>query len=175
MQIEGSRAGTNLQAADVDQAQSESLDRYKEEIKFLQMEVESLKAKHTGAPDSVDSFNSVKESIHAEEKVVEIHEDKNVISQIVDPTLRVADTESAESLATQPCNASMDKPEELTQGLLASASDNIALDISESISNHYGELSSEHTGLLSKEEKLNVEALPENTASSFYFILGITT
>nr|XP_015880041.2 RAB11-binding protein RELCH [Ziziphus jujuba var. spinosa] len=171
MHIEGSRAGLNSQAADVDHGQAESLDRYKEEIKSLQMEIESLKAKYMAAPDSVDSNNSVKESIHADEKVVEIHEDKNIISQIVDPALRVADIESARSLATQPCDASMDKPEELSQGL-ASASDNIALEISESISNHYGELPSEHTGLLSNEEKLSVEALPEKTGAGTIQILA---
>lgn len=169
MHIEGSHSGWNLAATDVDHVQAESMERYKEEIKSLQMEIEGLKAKHTGAPGSVNSINSEKESIHAEEKVVEIHEDKNVISQLVDSALRVADTEDSQ-LATQPCDTNMDKPEELSQGSLMSSNDNSFLENSESTSKHHGELSSEDTGLLLKEDNLNVEASPEKTASSFYFI-----
>lgn len=180
MHIEGSRSGWNLAANDVDHAQAESLERYKEEIKSLQMEIEGLRAKQTGVPDSVNSMNSEKEAIHVDEEVVEIHEDKNVISQLADPPLRVADTEDA-PLATEPSDASMIKLEEPSHGSLMSSNDNRKqllmssndtsfLDNSESISKHHGDLLSEDAGLLLKEDNRSVEALPEKMVSSFYFI-----
>ncbi|KAM2197722.1 hypothetical protein ACFX1Q_001089 [Malus domestica] len=45
MHIEGYRSRRNMGAADADQIQPLSLGSYKEEIKSLQMELESLKSK----------------------------------------------------------------------------------------------------------------------------------
>lgn len=179
MHIEGSHSGWNLAANDVAHAQAESLERYKEEIKSLQTEIEGLRAKQTGFPDSVNSMNSEKEAVHVDEEVVEIHEDKNVISQLADPPLRVADTEDAQ-LATEPSDAGMIKPEELLQGSLMSSNDNRKqllmssnntsfLDNSESISKHHGDLLSEDAGLLLKEDNRSVESLPEKMASSLLY------
>ncbi|PQQ12717.1 lisH domain and HEAT repeat-containing protein isoform X2 [Prunus yedoensis var. nudiflora] len=61
MHIEGYRSGRNMVAADADHVQSLSLERYREEVKSLQMELESLKSKHAKAPDFSDSTNSEKD------------------------------------------------------------------------------------------------------------------
>ncbi|KAJ6402494.1 hypothetical protein OIU84_014568 [Salix udensis] len=84
MHIEGSRSGMNMVASDVDDVQSQSLEKYKEEIKSLQMEIVGLKAKGAYASESIDNSTSEKESHQAEEKVVEIDEDKTIVSHPVD-------------------------------------------------------------------------------------------
>ncbi|RVW77484.1 LisH domain and HEAT repeat-containing protein KIAA1468-like [Vitis vinifera] len=101
---------------------SQSLERYKEEIKSLRMEMESLKAKNSIATDALDSRNCGKESIQGEENVVEIHEDKTVISHQVDTTSGVLENQDAPLLACQTSDDSMKKPEEVAQELLISSS-----------------------------------------------------
>ncbi|OVA14259.1 LisH dimerization motif [Macleaya cordata] len=104
MHIEGSRSGRGWGVGDVDRAQSQSLENYKAEIKLLQMEIESLKAKNSIARGPVESVNS-EEYTAAEEKVVEIHEDKPVMSDPVDLASGVSDVQDTECQTTQ---ASMD-------------------------------------------------------------------
>lgn len=122
MHIEGYRSGRSWATSDVDDVQSQSLERYKEEIKSLQMEMESLKAKNSIATDALDSSNCGKESIQGEENVVEIHEDKTVISHQVDTTSGVLENQDAPLLACQTSDDSMKKPEEVAQELLISSS-----------------------------------------------------
>lgn len=66
---------------DVDSVQLQSVDKYKEDIKSLQMEIETLKEKLGKATESVDAVNHKEESLQTEEKVVEIDEDKTIVSQ----------------------------------------------------------------------------------------------
>ncbi|KAM2013823.1 hypothetical protein TB1_024874 [Malus domestica] len=100
MHIEGYRSGTNMGAADADQIQPLSLERYKEEIKSLQMELESLKSKNTKAHDFSETTNFEKESVQMEEKVVVVDEDKSVIPP-VDVESKVVEKEEDQSLAAQ--------------------------------------------------------------------------
>jgi len=51
MSIEGSSFGNNLVVIDVDNFQPESLDKNKEEINKLQMEVEQYLEKNIGNPE----------------------------------------------------------------------------------------------------------------------------
>ncbi|KAM1061000.1 hypothetical protein PS2_025301 [Malus domestica] len=100
MHIEGYRSGTNMGAADADQIQPFYLERYKEEIKSLQMELESLKSKNTKAHDFSETTNFEKESVQMEEKVVVVDEDKSVIPP-VDVESKVVEKEEDQSLAAQ--------------------------------------------------------------------------
>ncbi|KAM2855194.1 hypothetical protein FF1_025540 [Malus domestica] len=100
MHIEAYRSGTNMGAADADQIQPLSLERYKEEIKSLQMELESLKSKNTKAHDFSETTNFEKESVQMEEKVVVVDEDKSVIPP-VDVESKVVEKEEDQSLAAQ--------------------------------------------------------------------------
>ncbi|TQE10509.1 hypothetical protein C1H46_003847 [Malus baccata] len=100
MHIEGYRSGTYMGAANADQIQPLSLERYKEEIKSLQMELESLKSKNTKAHDFSETTNFEKESVQMEEKVVVVDEDKSVIPP-VDVESKVVEKEEDQSLAAQ--------------------------------------------------------------------------
>ncbi|XVE72125.1 hypothetical protein DITRI_Ditri11bG0013400 [Diplodiscus trichospermus] len=85
MHIEGSRSVQNLAASNVDSAQSQALESYKEEIKSLQTEIERLKAEKTNFSGLFDSSFEEKESIRTEEKVVEMDENKTLISHPIEP------------------------------------------------------------------------------------------
>ena len=170
MHIEGSRSGRNFLANDVDHVQSQPLEKYKEEIKSLQIEIESLKAKSMNALDSVYSVKSEKEFVQAEEKVVEILEDKSIISHPVDAG--VVDHNVSELQATQSFNDNTDKPEEISQELLMSHlnDDNPSENIG-NVSKQNGEPRSEESRLL-KSDNLSGEAVSDNMASTFYSCLG---
>ncbi|GMN28193.1 hypothetical protein TIFTF001_001945 [Ficus carica] len=173
MQIEGFRSGRLLAATEADHPQSDSIERYREEIKSLQMEIETLKSRNTNAPDSLVSISSDNEFAHASEKIVEIHEDKSAIAPPVDASPRVADSENSQSLITQIPDDSKDKSEERSQGLPVNPSnDNSFLENSESVSKLNGELPSEDSKLLPKSDNLSVEADSEKTASSLLSGLG---
>lgn len=167
MQIEGFRSGRLLAATEADHPQSDSIERYREEIKSLQMEIETLKSRNTNSPDSLVSISSDNEFAHASEKIVEIHEDKSAIAPPVDASPRVVDGENSQSLITQIPDDSKDKSEERSQGLPVNPSnDNSFLQNSESVSKLNGELPSEDSKLLPKSDNLSVEADSEKTASS---------
>jgi hypothetical protein len=168
MHIEGSHWGRNLIAGDVDHVQSQPLEKYKEEIISLQMEIESLKAKNISS-DSVNSIDSEKESAQTEEKVVEILEDKSIISHPGDASSGVVDNKVAQLQATQILDDNMDKSEEVSQEFLMSPSDdNDDLENIENVSKQNGEPLSEESRLLLKSDNSSGQAVPENTASSFY-------
>ncbi|KAM1189662.1 hypothetical protein ACFX2J_025311 [Malus domestica] len=98
MHIEEYRSGRNMGAADADQIQPLSLERYKEEIKSLQMELESLKSKNSKAHDFLETTNFEKESVQMQERVVVVDEDKSVIPP-VNVESRVVEKEEDQSLA----------------------------------------------------------------------------
>ncbi|KAJ6707467.1 RAB11-BINDING PROTEIN RELCH [Salix viminalis] len=123
MHIEGSRSGMNMVASDVDDVQSQSLEKYKEEIKSLQMEIVGLKAKGAYASESIDNSTSEKESHQAEEKVVEIDEDKTIVSHPVD-VVGVLGNGDVLPLSINETN----KPEEVLENLLNSSDENAPID-----------------------------------------------
>ena len=169
MHIEGSCSGRNFLANDVDHVQSQPLEKYKEEIKSLQMEIESLKAKSMNTLDSVYSVKSEKD-VQTEEKVVEILEDKSIISHPVDAG--VVDHNVSELQATHSFNDNTDKPEEISRELLMSHlnDDNPSENI-RNVSKQNGEPRSEESRLL-KSDNLSGEAVSDNMASTFYSCLG---
>ncbi|KAF9683958.1 hypothetical protein SADUNF_Sadunf04G0068000 [Salix dunnii] len=123
MHIEGSRSGMNMVASDVDAVQSQSLEKYKEEIKSLRMEIAGLKAKGAYASESIDNSTSEKESHQAEEKVVEIDEDKTIVSHPVD-VVGVVGNGDVLPLSINETN----KSEEALEDLLNSTDENAPID-----------------------------------------------
>ncbi|KAF2295336.1 hypothetical protein GH714_032600 [Hevea brasiliensis] len=112
MHIEGYRSGLSMIASDADSIQSQSLENYREEIISLQMEIERLKEKITKTPKSGDSNNNEEESLQTQEKVVEIDEDKTMISHPCD-AVGVLSSEDGQSLITD----NTGKPEEVSSDL----------------------------------------------------------
>ncbi|KAL5745067.1 hypothetical protein ACOSP7_026213 [Xanthoceras sorbifolium] len=159
MHIEGSRSARNV-ATEVDVFQSQSLEKYEEEIKFLQMEVERLKAKSQNAPDSLDSGYS--ESVQTEEKVVEIDEDKTVVSDPVS-TVGALDSSNVQSPSIQTLDDNEVKPiEEVSREALTSSSNEIsALENSESIPIQNDEPSSKDSGLQLKSDNIAGEVVSD--------------
>lgn len=158
MHIEGSRSGMNVLASDVDAVQSQSLEKYKEEIKSLQMEIAGLKAKGAYASESIDNSTSEKETCQAEEKVVEIDEDKAIVSHPVD-VAGVLGNGDALPLSINETN----KPEEVLEDLLNSCSDENALvDNSALVTKQNGEAPSEDGRLQLESDNLGDKAASEN-------------
>lgn len=118
MHIEGYCSGRSWATSDIDDKQLQSLEKYREEIKSLQMEIESLKAKNTMASDALDSTNHEKGSIQGEESVVEIHENKNVISHQVDVPSGVSENQEARLPENQTSDDRIKEPEVVAQALL---------------------------------------------------------
>lgn len=172
MHIEGSRSGWNLATTDVDNAQSESLEKYKEEIKSLKMQIESIKSMNTTALDSVVSLVPEKESVNLDVKVVEIHEDKNVISQPVNAVMRALDARDTQWPGTHSLDDSLDRPFDLSRGLLVVPNDGDSLENIQSVPKQGDELLIADVGQ-SKSENVSVEAVSEKMASSFYLISDI--
>ncbi|XP_021296413.1 lisH domain and HEAT repeat-containing protein KIAA1468 [Herrania umbratica] len=112
MHIEGSRSVQISADTNVNPAHSGALESYEEEIKSLQMEIERLMSKRTNIPDLDDSSFAEKESIQTEEKVVEMDENKTLIS----PIEPAGDIDSnAQSLPVQTFDNNTHKPEENLQ------------------------------------------------------------
>lgn len=157
MHIEGSRSGRNMVAVDVDHEQSLSLERYKEEVKSLQMELENLKSKMATAPDFVDSTQSGKESMQIEEKVVVMDEEKSIIEHPVDAVTRVMEKETDQSLAA---DDNIIKAEEVSEECSVSPSNDSALTNGEGVSKQNVEPSSSNT-LHLRTEDLKAETVSE--------------
>ncbi|KAE8728249.1 KIAA1468-like protein [Hibiscus syriacus] len=68
----------------VDSAQPQTFENYKEEIKALQKEIERLKAEERNIPNLGDSSCVEKESTYTEEKVVEMDENKTLITHSIE-------------------------------------------------------------------------------------------
>ena len=163
MQIEGFRSGRNFAATDVNHVQSELLEKYKEEIRSLQMEIVSLRARTTNAPESLVSVSSDGDSILVSEKIVEIHEDRTAIPNPVDTVSTFADGEDSQSLLAQSSDDIKDKSEQLSQGLLVNPCNDNSSENSESVSKLNREPPSDNRR---PPDNPNVEAASENTASS---------
>ncbi|CAN6572825.1 unnamed protein product [Malus baccata var. baccata] len=160
MHIEGYRSRRNMVAADADQIQPLSLEKYKEEIKSLQMELESLKSKNAKANDYSDSTNFGKEPVQMEEKVVVVDEDKSVIPAI-DVESRVVEKEEDQSLAAQTFHDNTVKPKEVSHEVSVGVlSDSSTLVNGDSVSRQNGEPSS-GSSLHLTSEKLSPEDVSE--------------
>ncbi|KAI3976543.1 hypothetical protein MKX01_008401 [Papaver californicum] len=95
MHIEGSRSGRGWVTGDADHTKSQSLESCRAEIKSLEREIESLKAKSSVTESLAEPVTS-EENIEVEEKVVEMDEDKAVISDPVDLSSEVSDVRDEE-------------------------------------------------------------------------------
>ncbi|MCI41821.1 lisH domain and HEAT repeat KIAA1468-like protein, partial [Trifolium medium] len=102
MHIEGSLSGNNLVVRE--DVQSQSLEKYEEEIKKLQVEIESLKEKNVRAPEPGNYVGSEMDNLQTDDKVIEIREDQGIISNPVDAAVGAVRNEDAQSSAVQPLN-----------------------------------------------------------------------
>ncbi|XP_020218710.1 RAB11-binding protein RELCH [Cajanus cajan] len=161
MHIEGSHLGNNLVVSDVNNVQSESLEKYKEEIKKLQMENEFLKEKNTRAPEPGNFAGSENENLQTDDKVIEIHEDRGVISDSVDVDLGVVQSESAQSPVVQTINQDADKHEDALPELFNPANTNSAFENIENISEQNVGQQAEDSSLLVKSDNVNDEEISE--------------
>ncbi|KAL9671899.1 hypothetical protein QQ045_009472 [Rhodiola kirilowii] len=109
MHIEGTRCGKTSNSDEADDGQPVSTDKYQEEIKLLQMEIERLKSKNNDVFDYVNLGESVKESTPAEEKVVEIDEHRSAQSQITDVPSGV-NSEQVPTVLHETFSKNADKP-----------------------------------------------------------------
>lgn len=160
-------------ASDVDHVQSQHLEKYKEEIKSLEMQIEILKEKTRNAPDSVNSAHSERESAQIEEKVVEILEVKSIIPHPIDAPSIVVDNKVAQLQATQSFGGNTNKYEKASQELLMTTSNgHNTFENVENVSNPDSESRPEERRPLLKSYNLSGGAVPKNTASSFFACLS---
>ncbi|KAB2057556.1 hypothetical protein ES319_A11G176900v1 [Gossypium barbadense] len=110
MHIEGSSSVQNPVTSSVESAQPQAFENYKKEIVSLQKEIERLKAEKRDIPDLSDSSCAEKESTYTEEKVVEVDENKTLISHPVEPAGPI-DSNSL-SASVQAFDNSTHKPED---------------------------------------------------------------
>ncbi|KAK6927916.1 hypothetical protein RJ641_006507 [Dillenia turbinata] len=81
MHIEGSQAGRVSETSDVDYVQSQAIESYKAELNALQIELDGLKENKSVVSNLAEQMVS-QEHAEPEDKVVEIHEDKGVVSNL---------------------------------------------------------------------------------------------
>ncbi|KAI8018471.1 RAB11-binding protein RELCH [Camellia lanceoleosa] len=162
MHIEGSRSGWNLVAGEIEHAQSESLESYKEEIKLLQKEIESLKAGKFIVTESVESIDHETKFIETKDEVVDFHEN-SAVAPPVDMTSGVLETVGAQLLANQTSDDTNDKSNTVPRETLVSSSNdnNGAIESAEHVSKHNGEPVPEDNGLLLKSDSPGTEPVPE--------------
>lgn len=154
MHIEGSLSGRNVLAGDADSLQSQTMEKYREEIKSLQLEIETLKAKEMVAPNSLESIDSLRE-----EAVIEIHEDNGMPSQLVEVSSGIVDHSDVRSLVPQTSDSNLSKFEEVSGPAFTdhsnyngtSSDGNVGL-------KHNGEAGTVDSGLHVKSGNLNGEA-----------------
>ncbi|KAF5961324.1 hypothetical protein HYC85_002533 [Camellia sinensis] len=162
MHIEGCRSGWNLAAGDIEHMQSQTLESYREEIKLLHKEIETLKSTKFVATESVESNNHDTEFMETKDKVVVFHEN-NAVSSPVEITSGVLETVGAQSLANQTSDDTSDKPETVPgETLLSSSNDNNgAIESAEHVPKNDGEPLLEDNGLLLKSDSRGSEPIPE--------------
>ncbi|KAK7295763.1 hypothetical protein RJT34_18675 [Clitoria ternatea] len=158
--IEGSHSGNNM-VSNVDNAPSESLERYKEEIKKLQIENEWLKENNVRAPEPGNFVGSENDNLKTEDKVIEIHEDRGAISNSADVTLGVVHNEDSPSQVVETLNEYADKHEDILPELFNSATTNSASDTINNVSEQNVEQQAEDSSLLVKPDSVNDEAMSE--------------
>lgn len=162
MHIEGSLSGKNILAGDVDSLQSQTLDKYKDEIQSLQLEIESLKAKEVVTTHSLESNDSLRE-----ETVIEIHEDKGMPSQPIEVSSETGDCSDVHSLAPQAAGGDSSKAQEVSQPVSTVNSNyNGTCSVGNGGSKQNGEIPAMDNGLLVKSDELNGEAITSKMVGS---------
>ncbi|TKY64816.1 LisH domain and HEAT repeat-containing protein KIAA1468 [Spatholobus suberectus] len=172
MHIEGSHSGNNQVVSDVNNVQSESLEKYKEEIKKLQMENEWLKEKNIRAPEPGNFVGSENENLQTDDKVIEIHEDQGAISNPVDVALGVVHNEDAQSPVVQTLNQYADRHEDTLPELFNPANTNSAFENIKNVSEQNVGQQAEDISLLVKSDSVNDEAISERTGLGTIQILA---
>ncbi|KAI3935545.1 hypothetical protein MKW92_052777 [Papaver armeniacum] len=155
MHIEGSRSGRGW-----------SLESCRAEIKSLEREIESLKAKSS-------------ENVEVEEKVVEIDEDKAVISDPADLSSEVSDVRDAECQTTQIFgDNNVQQKGNLREQLSNSSTDNGVVENNGNVYKQDAGQVPQDNGLLMKSDSLSSEPDPEKMVSFlifFFSLLGFGT
>lgn len=168
MHIEGSNLGNNLVVSDPNNVQSESLEKYKEEIKKLQMENEWLKEKNIEAPESGNFVGSENGNLQTDDKAIEIQEDRGVISNTVDVDLGVEHNGEAQSSVLQTLNQYADKHEDTLPELFHPVDTNSVVENIKNVSEQNVGQQAEDSSLLVKSDNVNDETISERTVSSLY-------
>ncbi|KAJ4822392.1 hypothetical protein Tsubulata_008929 [Turnera subulata] len=162
MHLAGSRSGKNLLMNDVDAVPPLPLEKYLEEIRLLQMEIERLKQESINAPESTNSIYSEKGTMQAEEKVVEIDGGETTNSQ----PIGVVMGNDIQPLAIQ----DTENPDKSLQEVLKipslSLSETGTFKNSDTLSKQNGELPLEDGRLPLELGKSTGEASSENTANA---------
>ncbi|XP_054814249.1 uncharacterized protein LOC129314831 [Prosopis cineraria] len=172
MQIEGSRSGNNSAVSDIHDVQPMTLEKYKEEIKKLQLEVEYLKAKKVTAPASANLVSSENEIIQTEDKIIEIHEDKSSVSCPVEVASGAVHNEGTQSFDVHSQSECIDKREDAMHDSLNPSTVNSALGNGETVLEHIGGLQTENSWLFLKSDGVNDEAVSEKTGLGTIQILA---
>ncbi|WJX70177.1 hypothetical protein P8452_54312 [Trifolium repens] len=154
-------SGNNLVINDVDNVLPESLDKYKEEIKKLQMEIGRLKEKSRGASEHGNFGSSENELMQTEDKVIEMLEDQSAISHSVDAVLDVVHNEDVQSQALQTLNEFADKHTDSQLDLFNPAHTNTAFETVENVPEQNGGKQGGDSKLHAKPESANDEAIFE--------------
>ncbi|XP_047152921.1 RAB11-binding protein RELCH homolog isoform X1 [Vigna umbellata] len=172
MHMEGSHLGNNLVVSDTDNVQSESLEKYKEEIKKLQKENEWLKEKNIKAPESENFVGSESGNLPTDDKVVEIHEDRGEVSNRVDVDLGAEHNGNAQSPVVQTLNQYADKHEDTLPELFHPADTNSVVENIKNVSEQNVGLQAVDSSLLVKSDSVNDEAISERTGLGTIQILA---
>ncbi|KAK7272935.1 hypothetical protein RIF29_13979 [Crotalaria pallida] len=171
MHIEGSRSGNNLVACDVNNVQYQSFEKYEEEIKKLQMEVELLKGKNIRAPEN-GNLGSENEILQTEDKVIEIHEDRGAISNNADVASGVVCNEDAQSPVIQTLDEYADKHEDTLPELFNPSNTSSAFENINNVSEQNLGQQAANSTLLVRSDTVNDEAISEKTGPGTIQILA---
>ncbi|XP_019452090.1 PREDICTED: lisH domain and HEAT repeat-containing protein KIAA1468 [Lupinus angustifolius] len=172
MLIAASHSGNNLVVSDVNNVQSQSVEKYEEEIKKLRMEVEWLKEKNIRGPENGTLVGSENEILQTEDKVIEIHEDRGAISNPGDVASGVVSNEDAQSPVIQTLNEYADKHEDTLPELFIPAHTSSAFENNHHVSEQdIGQQALDST-LLVRPDTVNGEAISEKTGLGTIQILA---
>ncbi|KAK7374867.1 hypothetical protein VNO80_08310 [Phaseolus coccineus] len=172
MHIEGSQLGNNLVVNDTNNVQSESLEKYKEEIKKLQLENEWLKEKNIKASESRNFVGSENRNLQTDDKVIEIHEDRGEISNTFDVDLGVEHNGDAQSSVVETLNQYADKHEDTLPELFHPPDTINVVENIKNVSEQNVGLQAEDSSLLVKSDSVNDEAISERTGLGTVQILA---
>lgn len=168
MHSSGSHSNSYSVVNDADPGQLQSSETYKEEIKLLQIEIENLKAKNMNSSDPVEQIVLKEVTEKPEERVVEIHEDKNILSHVSDAGNVVVDSGDTLSLPTQISGNNLSKSEEALHELsIVSSNNNNCMENKESISKLNGQQLTGDNVLSVKADNLGDEAVLEKVINQF--------
>lgn len=167
MHLEGSLSGNNLVVKEVNNVQSQSLEKYEEEIKKLQVEIDSLKEKNVRAPEPGNYVGSEMENLQTDDKVIEIHEDQGSISNTIAAVVGAVRNEDAQSSAVQSLNEKANNEEYTLPRLFNAVNTNSA---SENIKNDSEQIVGQDSRLLqiSVSDSVSDELIDRKTESSLY-------